>query len=59
MQTICSILEISRIPATRSCSGFSFGKTYVNITIRPENEDSDSQLSGEDYDLATQIDELE
>ena len=37
----------------------SFGKTYVNITIRPENEDSDSQVSGEDYDLADQIDKLE
>ena len=33
----------------------SFGKTYVNITIRPEKED-DLALSSDDYKLAQDID---
>ncbi len=34
----------------------SFGKTYVNLTIRPEDENSD--LSDDDYKLAKEIDSL-
>ncbi len=36
----------------------SFGKTYVNITLRPESEDEGTQLSDCDYKFASEIDEL-
>jgi 4a-hydroxytetrahydrobiopterin dehydratase len=36
----------------------SFGRTYVNITLRPETEGSDSQLSDADRSFALEIDAL-
>ncbi len=36
----------------------SFGKTYVNITIRPENSDDLGELSEDDYQFATEIEKL-
>ena len=36
----------------------SFGKTYVNLTIRPESEAKEAQLTDEDRKLADQIDAL-
>ncbi len=42
--------KINRFP------DISFGKTYVNITIRPT--DDKDQISKDDHDFATQIDFL-
>ena len=36
----------------------SFGKTYVNITIRPLNEEKEAQLEDEDHQFAAEIDGL-
>ena len=36
----------------------SFGRTYVNITLRPEAQDDDSQLSDDDRGFASEIDAL-
>ena len=36
----------------------SFGRTYVNIALRPETEGSDSQLSDADRSFALEIDAL-
>ena len=36
----------------------SFGRTYVNITLRQETEGSDSQLSDADRSFALEIDAL-
>ena len=36
----------------------SFGRTYVNITLRPESEGDDSQLSDGDRSFALEIDAL-
>ena len=36
----------------------SFGRTYVNITIRPESESKDAQLSDSEYKFAEEIDGL-
>tara|TARA_Y100001968_G_C19412762_1_gene747258 strand:+ start:257 stop:508 length:252 start_codon:yes stop_codon:yes gene_type:complete len=36
----------------------SFGRTYVNITLRPESENKNAQLEDSDYKFASQIDEL-
>ena len=36
----------------------SFGRTYVNITLRPESEGDDSQLSDDDRSFASEIDAL-
>lgn len=36
----------------------SFGRTYVNITLRPEPEGDDSQLSDDDRSFALEIDAL-
>ena len=36
----------------------SFGKTYVNITLRPESEDKDAQMTDVEYKFASQIDGL-
>lgn len=33
----------------------SFGKTYVNITLRPDNDDDSIELSEKDHNFATQI----
>ncbi len=34
----------------------SFGKTYVNITLRPESEDKDSEITDLEYKFANEID---
>ena len=36
----------------------SFGRTYVNITLRPDAEGNDSQLSDDDRCFASEIDAL-
>tara|TARA_Y100001968_G_C19175862_1_gene627981 strand:- start:213 stop:464 length:252 start_codon:yes stop_codon:yes gene_type:complete len=36
----------------------SFGKTYVNITIRPESDDRGAQISYSDHDFAYEIDKF-
>ena len=36
----------------------SFGRTYVNITIRPEDDGADAHLSIADRALAVEIDDL-
>ena len=36
----------------------SFAKTYVNITLRPESQDIDAQLSDIDFKFAAAIDGL-
>ena len=36
----------------------SFGKTYVNITIRPESETDDAALTDADRSFAAEIDAL-
>ena len=36
----------------------SFGKTYVNITLRPENEEPEAPLTDLEYKFTSEIDEL-
>ena len=36
----------------------SFGKLYVNITLRPENEEESFELRDEDYEFASKIESL-
>jgi len=36
----------------------SFGKTYVNITLRPESEEKDAQITDSEHKFATRIDGL-
>ena len=36
----------------------SFGKTYVNIVLRPESEDKDAKITELEYEFASQIDGL-
>ncbi len=36
----------------------SFGKCYVNITLRPESEDVNASLSDSEYKFASEIDGL-
>ncbi len=36
----------------------SFGKTYVNITVRPETEEKDAELNDEDQKFTLGIDRL-
>jgi pterin-4a-carbinolamine dehydratase len=36
----------------------SFGKTYVNITLRPESEEKDAEITDFEYKFASQIDGL-
>ena len=36
----------------------SFGKTYVNITIRPSENDEKEEISKVDHEFATEIDLL-
>ncbi len=36
----------------------SFGKLYVNITLRPEAEEESAELTVEDYDFASKIEAL-
>ena len=44
--------------ATQRFPDISFGSTYVNITLRPEADGDESQLSEADYAFAAQIDAL-
>jgi len=43
---------------TKRFPDISFGKTYVNLTIRPDEDDQEAQLSTEDNDFAKKIDML-
>ena len=36
----------------------SFGKNYVNITLRPESEEEDATLTDSEYKFASEIDGL-
>tara|TARA_B100000700_G_scaffold227025_1_gene250650 strand:- start:134 stop:388 length:255 start_codon:yes stop_codon:yes gene_type:complete len=36
----------------------SFGKTYVNITLRPEDEGQDAQISSLDHEFTNEIDKF-
>ena len=36
----------------------SFGKTYVNITLRPEDESLNSEISDDVYNFAEMIDKI-
>ena len=36
----------------------SFGKTYVNVTLRPLSDDSDAALTVDDHAFVKRIDEL-
>ncbi len=36
----------------------SFGKKYVNITLRPESEEKDSTITDSEYKFASEIDGL-
>ena len=44
--------------ATQRFPDISFGRTYVNITIRPDADAPDASLSGADRALAAEIDAL-
>lgn len=36
----------------------SFGRTYVNLTVRPDRDDDDALIGSEDHDFVQQIDAL-
>ena len=44
--------------ATQRFPDISFGRTYVNITIRPDDDGPDSQLSEAERAFAAEIDAL-
>ena len=44
--------------ATQQFPDISFGSTYVNITIRPEDDGAEAQLSEADRSFAAEIDAL-
>ena len=44
--------------ATQRFPDISFGRTYVNITIRPEEDGAEAQLSEADRAFAAEIDAL-
>ena len=44
--------------STQRFPDISFGKTYVNITLRPEGEGDEAQLSEADHAFAAEIDAL-
>ncbi len=44
--------------ATQRFPDISFGRTYVNITLRPEDESVDGKLSMNDRRAAAEIDAL-
>ena len=44
--------------ATQRFPDISFGSTYVNITLRPEVDGDETQLSEADHAFAAQIDAL-
>ncbi len=51
--------ELSELSEAKQCfPDMSFGKTYVNIIIRPESDEPDAELLPEDHSFAAKIDEL-
>ena len=44
--------------AAKRFPDISFGRTYVNITLRPEDDDGEAQLNEADYQFAAEIDGL-
>ena len=44
--------------ATQRFPDISFGRTYVNITLRPEDDGPDAQVSEADRAFAAEIDAL-
>ena len=44
--------------ATQRFPDISFGKTYVNITLRPDDEGDGAHLSDADHAFAAEIDAL-
>ena len=44
--------------ASKVFPDISFGKTYVNITLRPESEKEDAELTDKDYKFASDVDGL-
>ncbi len=36
----------------------SFGKNYVNLTLKPDSEDKDAQITESDNNFASEIDNL-
>ena len=36
----------------------SFGKNYVNLTLKPDSEDNDAQITESDKNFASEIDKL-
>ena len=44
--------------ATQRFPDISFGKTYVNITLRPESDATDAALTDADRSFAVEIDAL-
>ena len=44
--------------STNRYPDISFGKTYVNLTLRPESDEPDAQLEDKDHKLASEIDGL-
>ena len=43
---------------TQRFPDISFGKTYVNITLRPESDEADAVLTDADRSFAVEIDAL-
>ena len=44
--------------ASKNFPDISFGKTYVNITLRPDSEADEAELTDKDYKFASEIDGL-
>ena len=44
--------------STQRFPDISFGKTYVNITLRPESEEAEAVLTDADRSFAVEIDAL-
>ena len=43
---------------TQRFPDISFGRTYVNLTVRPESNDDDALIGTDEHTFATQIDGL-
>ncbi len=48
----------SHTEAANRFPDISFGKTYVNITVRPINDDESTKLTDDDYRFASEIEGL-
>ncbi|WP_413442513.1 4a-hydroxytetrahydrobiopterin dehydratase [Synechococcus sp. MIT S1220] len=44
--------------ATQRFPDISFGRTYVNITLRPEDDGDSAQIADADHSFAAEIDAL-